>query len=213
MDADKVNVYQSCDRAIKAMNRACVESFGRLKLARWDDVHIIREVTKVYRQSEQQARRKYRDVAIDAYILGMLMCGVEEKEARQLARKEITLAWVDDMLERVDPVTQFRFDAETKRKAYRLAEQLEVTPEKSKAIEKALRDWSRQIGQYAINITDYAIIRAFKDADVERVMWISVEDERRCVECKRRHRKIYQIDSIPPKPHWGCRCRIVPVIE
>ena len=213
MDADKVKIYQACDKAIKALNRANVELFGRMKMAKWDEIHVIRTVRTVYEQSETAARKRYRTVAIEAYVVGLMVCGFTEEEARRRARKEITQTWVDDILERTDPVTEFRFDAEADRKAARLAEQLEITTARSRAIDVALRYWSQQLGQYAINITDYAFIKAMKNAGVKKVKWISVRDERRCQTCRTRDGHVYSIDAIPPKPHWGCRCILMPVME
>lgn len=212
MAADK-KVYQSCDRAIRAMDRENVEAFGRMKMAKWDELHIIRTVVSVYTQSAKRARKRYFGVAWDAYMIGLLLCDIPDAKAQQMVKKAITLTWVDDVLERVDPVTQFRFDRETERKAYRLAETLEVTTERQKAVDKALRDWSRQLGQYAINFTDYAIIKAFADAGIKRVMWMTQRDERVCSECSDLNGQIFEIDHVPPKPHWGCRCELMPVRE
>lgn len=206
-------VYQSCDRAIKAMDRENVEAFGRLKMAKWDELHIIRTVVAVYTQSAKRARKRYFGVAWDAYLIGLMLCEIDAAKAQQMARKDITLTWVDDILERVDPVTQFRFDKETDRKAYRLAETLEVTTERQKAVGKALRDWSRQLGQYAINFTDYAMIKAFEDAGIKQVMWVTQRDERVCGECDDLDGQIFDVDKVPPKPHWGCRCELMPVME
>lgn len=44
--------------------------------------------------------------------------------------------------------------------------------------------------------------------------WLSIEDERRCVDCKNMHGKIYEIDEIPdPEPplHERCRCFLSPM--
>ena len=210
--AGNVKVYQSCDRAIRAMNRENVEAFGRLKMAKWDELHIIRTVTAVYTQSARRARKRYHGVAWDAYLIGLMMCGIPEKKARQMVREVITLTWVDRILERVDPVTQYRFDRETERKAYRLAEALEVAEKRNAEIDKALRLWSRMLSQYAINITDYAMIHAFEDAGVKRVRWVTQKDERVCSECASYDEKVFRINEIPTK-HWNCRCYLVPVLN
>ena len=195
------------------MDRENVEAFGRLKMAKWDELHIIRTVVAVYTQSAKRARKRYFGVAWDAYLIGLMLCEMDVDKAQQMVEKEITLTWVDDILKRVDPVTQFRFDKETDRKAYRLAETLEVTTERQKAVDKALKYWSRQLGQYAINFTDYAMIKAFEDAGVKQVMWVTQRDERVCGECDDLDGQIFDVDKIPPKPHWGCRCQLMPVNE
>ena len=44
--------------------------------------------------------------------------------------------------------------------------------------------------------------------------WLSIEDGRRCVPCKKMHGKIYEINEVPnPEPplHERCRCIISPM--
>ena len=206
-----VNYYAPCDVAIKAMDKEIVEDFGRLKMSKWDDINIIRTVVAVYRKETKKIRKRYWEVAYEAYILGTILLGIEATEARKMADKSITMEWVDRILDETNPVTLYRFNSEAERKAYRLAEQLEVGPDRNRLIDRAMKDWSRQFGQYAINFTDYAVYKAFDDAGEEKVQWLTVEDERRCHECKELHGKVFKIDEIPPKPHYGCRCRITRV--
>lgn len=206
MSAEKIRIYEPCDKAIQEMNRENLKAFGRLKLAKWDELNVVREITRVYHESARKARRKYYDVAFEAYLMAMSMCGVEAKKARKMAGKAITSEWVDEILDRTDFVTLFRFDSETDRKAYRLVEALGATKKRNEEIDKALRLWSRQLGQYAINFTDYAAIRAFEDAGVDMVQWISQHDTRVCTECHALDGQIFRIDEVPRKPHWGCRC-------
>lgn len=61
-----------------------------------------------------------------------------------------------------------------------------------------------------IDITDKAVEQAYLDNDVEKVVWVTIKDERRCVECRKRDGKIYDIAKVPPKPHLGCRCYLLP---
>ena len=213
MDASKVNYYEPCDRAIQSMNRENLDAFGRMKITRWDRVNVIQTVMAVYRQSVKRARKHYYEVAIEAYILGAEMCGMDTKKAHRMASKSITLEWVDKVLDQTDFVTLYRFMSEADRKAYKLAETLEVSRDKDFEINKALRYWSQQLGQYAINMTDYAIVKAFADCGVPFVQWVSEKDSKVCNECYSYNGQIFRINEIPAKPHWGCRCRIVPVFR
>ena len=208
-----VNYYAPCDVAIKNLNREIVEEFGRLKMAKWDEVNIIRSVATVYRQSAMKARKRYYEVAAEAYILAMIMIGEDTRKAHAMADKKITQKWVDEILDRTDAVTLYRFNTEAERKAYRLAEQLEVGTDRNRLIDRAMKEWSRQVGQFAITFTDEAVIQAFMDAGVEFVEWVSEHDQRTCGYCKERDGLQYPIDEIPTKPHYGCRCRIRPVKE
>lgn len=206
MKAEKIRIYDACDRAIQEMNRENLRSFGQLKLAKWDQLHVVRDITKTYHESARKARQKYYEVAFEAYLLILAMCDVEPKKAHQMAEKAITGEWVDEILDQTDPVTLFRFNSETDRKAYRLVEAIGVAESRNAEIDKALRLWSKQLGQYAINFTDYAAIKAFEDAGAEMVKWITQRDERVCNECHALDGQIFRIDEIPRKPHWGCRC-------
>ena len=213
MDAKDIRIYEACDKAIQEMNRESLRDFGKLKLAKWDELNVIQTVSKVYTASARNARKKYYEVAFEAYVLAMTMCGEDAKDAHRKAEKAIDAEWVNEILERTDFVTLYRFDTEMERKAYRLAEALEVSNERDFEINKALRFWSQQLGQYAINMTDYAVLQAFADAGVEKVMWVSEHDNRVCNECHSYDGQVFEIDELPVKPHWGCRCHYIPVLD
>ena len=208
-----VKIYSACDRAIREMDRENVEAFGRLKMADWDEVNVIRTVKAVYRTAQKRARKRYYEVGFEAYLLAMAMCGAEPGKAHQMAEKAITEEWVDSVLTETDPLTLYRFDSEAERKAYRLAEALEIAQDRNREIDKALRYWSQQLAQYAINVTDYAAIQAFKDYGIRKVRWVSEQDGRECSKCHGLDEQVFDIDDIPVKPHLKCRCRLMPAKE
>jgi len=211
MDVRTVDYYGACDKAIQGMNRSNLEAFGRLKMAKWDELNIIREVKTVYRKSAREAKKRYYEVAIEAYLLMCALCDIPPRKAHAMAEKAISDEWIDGVLQETDFVTLYRFDTETERKAYRLAEALEVAENRNAEIDKALRFWSQQLGQYAINFTDYAMIMAMQDAGVKWVEWVTMKDEKVCHECGTLDGRIFPIDEVPAKPHWNCRCRLAPV--
>ena len=212
MTDSRKEVYAACDKAIQAMNRWNLEEFGRLKMAKWDEVNIIRTVTAVYRAGAKKARKRYQRVAYYAYMYGLRLCGILPQKAAKMAQKAITDEWIDRILTETDFITLYRFDAETERKAYRLAESLEAAQDKDQEINKALRFWSQQLGQYAINVTDYAVVQAFQDYGLKEIEWETAKDEKVCAECYALDGQIFPIDEVPAKPHWGCRCYYRPVL-
>lgn len=205
----EVDIYAACDRAIKSMDRDCLRDFGKLKLAKWDELQVIRTVKAMYRREAKKARQHYYEVAFEAYLLALGFCGVTGKKAHRMAEDVITDEWLEDILEETDFVTLYRFKTEAERKAMRLAEALEVAEDRDFEIDKALRYWTQQLAQYAINFTDYAVIQAYQDADVEYVKWVSIPDEKRCKECARLDGQVFRIDEVPSK-HPRCRCRLMP---
>ena len=157
-----INYYEAADRAIQAMNRDTVREFGRLKTAKFDELNIIQQVNTLYRRQTQKAKQRYFEVGFEGYILGLYLCGFDNRKAHRMA-------------------------------------------------EKAMRYWSKQTGQYAIDVTDEAVKLAYSDAGIEEVMWITARDELVCDECGPLDGKVFPIDRVPPKPHWGCRCKRYPV--
>lgn len=224
-------VYESCDKAIKILNRKSMKEFNSLKLADFDNLNVIRTVRKMYRKLAKQAEQEYRKVAYDAYMYGMWLCWLEWEERREkaekMAEKAITKEWVREILEQTDFVTLYRFDSETERKADRLIEAIAVVEgsdergaalrsmrfNRNDQIDGALRAWSKQVGQYAINVTDYAVLKAFKDAGVEEAEWVTETDHRVCSYCHSMSGKRYKVDEFPSKPHINCRCTAKPVLK
>ena len=213
MDVKTVDYYGACDRAIQAMNRSNLAAFGRLKLAKWDEINVIREVKAVYRKSAKEAKKRYYEVAFEAYLLMLALCGIPAKKAHEMAERAITDEWINGVLQETDFVTLYRFETETERKAIRLAETLEVAQDRDMEINKALRFWSQQLGQYAINFTDYAMLMALMDAKVEFAEWVTMKDEKVCRECGSMDHQVFRVDEYPSKPHLGCRCRMRPVFQ
>lgn len=209
----KYDVYGPADDAIKRMNRRNLKAFDRLRLMKNDEINLIREVSKVYRESAKYARQCYYEIAVQVYIVAAILGHMTNAEATKEVDDDITLDWVDEMLEETDFVTLYRFDRETERKAQRLAETLSATDKWNDEIDKALRYWTLQVGQYAINVTDRARLEAFMRAGVKRVKWNTEKDERVCAECHKMDGKVFDIEDAPPKMHINCRCFYTPVFD
>lgn len=226
MNGMDVGIYEPCDRAIQEMNRQNLKAFGKLKLADFDRLNVIRTVKQVYRKAAKEAEKKYFEVAYEAYILGLIMCEVDVKKTAKMADKAITAEWVDDILTQTDFVTLYRFDTEAERKAERLVEAIAVAEDvegrgdqkrsmyinRDAQIDQALKMWTKQLGQYAINVTDYAVLQAFEDAGVQEAEWVCARDEKVCSSCRGMHGKRYKLSEFPSKPHINCRCTARPIL-
>ena len=221
-----MNYYAAADRLIQEVNRIGVRKFGELKGKDLDDLKAVMTVLELYEYLLKILRKKAYSVAFEAYVIMLMECGVESRKAHQMAEKAIDEGWIDEILHTTDPVTLYRFDSETGRKADRLIEALAAfsggdgrMPGTSAGgavgrdleIDRAMRNWSRAVGWFAIWLTDEASIQAMRDAGIERVRWNTVPDERRCHECRELDGRVFLIDELPPKPHRGCRCWWTPV--
>lgn len=200
-------MYEFTDNVIRYLNREYIEIFSKLKskvsrkrLARIDEVTILGEVEESFRTLEQITQPMLLQVANWAYHN---YCPVGS----------LTEMWLTGFLDGYSPVTKYVFSQEVKRKKSRLYEALVATNGSVKEIDAALRYWSQMIAEYAVEVTDAATRAAFEDMDITEVEWFTEEDERVCSECGARHGKVYPLDKIPPKPHWGCRCYLLPHIS
>lgn len=205
-------IYDNADKAIRAMNRQNLKEFGKLKLAKWDELNVVRAVGKTYDDSVRMAKRRYYEIAFEAFIVAMLEARIDNKDATRKAEEVITNDWILDMLEEVDPVTLYAFLPETERKKQRLIEALAVATNRNAEIDKALRYWTQQVSQYADNSVFRARLEAFRKAGIEQVIWVTQEDDRVCEDCEPLDGQIFDVDNVPDPPHWGCRCTLRSVI-
>jgi len=221
-----MDYYGPADEGIRQMNRDNLRAFSRLKLADFDRIGIIRTVLDLYETQRKKAKKKYLEIGLEAYLLGLIFAGksLSDKVARSMAEKAITPEWIDEMLSETDFVTLYRFNPETERKAQRLIEALSLLAEGNAArmpgttveemrnalIDNALKQWTKQLGQYAINVTDAAVVMALDDAGVGWVRWVTERDQRVCTDCHQLDGRVFRIDEVPTKLHWNCRCRLTP---
>lgn len=205
--------FEAADRAVRDMNKRNLRAFDGLKTLKFDELNVMRSVKKVYDDAVRIAKRRYRQLAMDAYIASLILAGISPEEAEERAEDSITEDWVLDMLEDYDAVTHYRFDTEVDRKKQRLAEAILSQNDKVAEVNKALRLFSQQLAQYADNSVIRATLDGYRDAGVKKVRWETEDDERVCRTCGKRNGKVYAIDRVPPAPHWRCRCQLWPVID
>ena len=66
---------------------------------KFDELNVQKTVSKVYDNSVSIAKRRYRQIAEDAYLEALILAGMEREKAEELAEESITDDWVLDMLE------------------------------------------------------------------------------------------------------------------
>lgn len=203
-------MFEYADAAIRYMNRRNLRSFKRLRQLKFDELNILESVSEVYDQVAKMAKKQYLEVARYAYMAALVALGESEKEAKEAASEEITEDYIIEMLDEYDPVTLYQFFPELERKKQRLIEALIASHQKQSEVDKALRYLTLQLSQYADKAELEATLQAYKDAGIKRVRWITQEDEKVCSTCFPRDGKVYDIDKVPDRPHYRCRCEIVP---
>ena len=199
-------VYSYADILIREMNKRNLRLFGKLKLLRLDELNVMQTVSRVYEESASLAERRFESIYADAYEAAYLLATGKEKEADESVIDD----WLLDMLEDFDAVTHYRFNEEKERKKARTAEALIATKIESREVDKALRFWTLQVSQYADRSVDDGRIQAFRDAGVKRVVWRTEEDTRVCADCDELEGKVFDIEDVPEKVHFRCRCWVEP---
>lgn len=196
-------MYDYTDKIISYLNQLFIAKFSKLKtLFSFDELNVIQTTKALYAELNTIVREK----------LFLLATTVYEQYADG-DNSSITEDWLNDILSDYDSITKYVYEHEVERKCARLAESLVASSTKNAEIDRALRYWSSMVTQYAIEVTDKAVLQAYKDNGVQKVKWVSLNDKRRCKVCERRHGKVYDINKIPPKPHIGCRCYFEAIME
>lgn len=203
-------IYSYADKAIKDMNRRNLRAFSKLKQLKFDELNIMQTVTETYDASARLAKKRYFQIAYEAYIAALVLAAVEKAKAEDMAEESITEDWVLDMLEEYDPVTLYQFLPEAERKKQRTVEALIASHDKGESVDKALKLWTLQVDHYADKSVDEATLGGYKAAGVDKVKWVTAKDDRVCKICRERNGKVYPIDKVPDKPHYRCRCYLIP---
>jgi len=193
----------------------------RLRLTVFDEINSLflkKLINTVYENIKEQAVNAYQKIAERTY-----------KEAFDLAKQlgyesgtynPILLEAITDWLLEYDMTTGYVFFNEIERKRDRFFEQLmgifinKTTVNDSltaSVYKKANKYVSDQIAEYGDIIAYKAMVKAYRDAGVKKVIWFSEHDNSVCGVCLELSGQEYDIDKVPPKPHWGCRCWLLPI--
>lgn len=215
--------YQYADTVIKKLKKRIPRLLNdtRLRLTAFDEINSLflkKLLEDAYEEIESQATYAYLNIAERTY-----------REAFDLAKQlgyesgtynPIWLGIITDWLLEYDLTTGYMFENEFKRKRDRLFERLMGVFISKKSIndpltmliyKKAGKYISDQIAEYGDIITYKAMLKAYRDAGVKKVIWFSEHDNRVCDVCLNLSEQEFDIDDVPAKPHWGCRCWLLPL--
>ena len=205
-------MYKLLDKLLTNEMKRIRASFNHIGSMGFDELNVVntRKATqKMYDTFLKDNEGIYLKVARDAY----------KKATEGNKNAPIDREWLVGVLAGYNLVTGYLYNSEADRKRLRLNEQILTAREYGnrqmlhESLRRSANLWWTQTTQYGISVVDEATIKGFKDMGVKRVMWIAADDEKTCSTCGARDNKVYNINKIPPKPHYGCRCYVVPVKE
>lgn len=212
--AKKKKQYELTDLLITALTSELRREINRFEVTGFDELNAPR-VTRLTKEMVARLLKSNKR----AYLRIAKRATEEAAEEVNGVPISINDKYVDSMLAEYNPITGYLYLAEADRKRARLAEALIAAiligsrVDYRTQLKKFAVLWKTQTQQYAIDTVDKTRIRTLKKNGIKFVRWETEKDDRVCEECKKRNGKIYPINAIPSKPHYGCRCWIVPVTK
>lgn len=219
---------------MKKIKETITRAYKRLIHLAFDEVTVLtadKIAKEVYVTFKKKNKKEYEDIAADAIEYALLYLWdmrdkygdnedfVFDKETEKRIRDKLTPEkLVEKVLEEYNPVTGYLYERESERKQARLSEGMIAGKNNNdrdfyrKTIETNTNLWYTQSKQYAEDIADNTVIEVWKEVGVKKIRWVTQGDEKVCSECRPLDGKIFDIDKVPPKPHYRCRCLKVPVI-
>lgn len=196
--------YRLSDAATELLNRRATKRFedAKDKAAQngFDELSVL-EVT----------RTLYQDLARDNQEIFLELAQERYQEAEPHGEESPDLAWLLALLAAYNAVTKVIYDNDVDRKRQYTAEGINSSTAKVTEFRRGLHYWASITADYADIVTDESTLKAYRDAGVKRVRWVTAGDEKVCEICRERNGKVYSINAIPPKPHRRCRCVYQPV--
>lgn len=211
-------MYRNLDKLLAVAKKKLRAEFNRLGSMGFDELNVVN--TRKFTQSMfdrflADNEAMYLEVAKKAYSKAVKSAKAVGYSGEE--ETEIDGSWIETFLLGYNLVTGYLYGREADRKRLRLNEQILTAREYDSremfndSLRRSANLWWTQTVQYGVSAVDEATIAAFKDMGVEKVQWIAADDEKTCPTCGSRDGKIYDILKVPPKPHYGCRCRLAAV--
>lgn len=205
-------MYRKLDELLAKVRKRVKAGFNRVGAMGFDELSVIntRRVTKsLYEKLAADNEAAYLAAGKAAYKSASKGSGSVE---------EINSEWLAAVLASYNLVTGYLYDSEAERKRLRLSEQILTAREYDSrqmlndSLRRSANLWWTQTSQYGIDVVDAATLKAYKDTGVKKVRWIAEKDDKTCAVCQGRNGRVYDIDKVPRKTHYRCRCYLEPVI-
>lgn len=211
-------MYRKLDAFLARVKKLIRKLFNLLSLAGFDELNVLRVQQKtkdMYGEMDSFNRAEYRELAVYGYRYAEKYLTEEEKK-RLHSKHYDPDELVEMVLSDFNGVTGYVYGREMDRKRLRLFEAIcaAVAHHNRQTFTSNLRRsadlWYTQSMQYGIEVTGEAVLQAYRDAGVRRVRWVVVRDGRQCQHCDELDGRVFDINHVPPRPHIGCRCYLVP---
>ena len=200
------NYYDLADKAIELLNKRATKRFDDAKDEAAQDGFDELSVLSI-------TRTLYDNLSADNEEIFLELAQERYQEAEPRGEEPPDLAWLLALLAAYNAVTKYQYTNEVDRKRQYTAEGINSSTAKVTEFRRGLHYWAGLTADYADIVTDESTLKAYRDAGVRRVRWVTAGDEKVCETCRERNGKVYSINSIPPKPHRRCRCTFQAIMK
>ena len=210
-------MYRHLDKLLALAKKKMRAEFNRFVSFGFDELNVIntKKVTgEMFDRLMRDNEEMYLLVAKNAYSKAVKSAKEEGFSGKE---EVIDGALVEAVLLGYNAVTSYLYDKEADRKRLRLNEQILTAREYNDrqlyndSLRRTANLWWTQTAQYGISMVDAATLKGYKDMGVKEVLWHAADDDRTCAICNGRDGRIYKLNAVPEKPHYGCRCYVTPV--
>lgn len=216
-------MYERLDELLKSLDDVLRKEINRLDVTGFDELNALtaKNMLKDMLERLLKANNKaYKELVRQASIeASQEVVAMYEEEGKKLKPKTIypTESYIDGILGEANPITNYLYYPEADRKRSRLYEAIMVallTRNRTKYhdnLRKFASLWHTQTVEYGITVVDKARMNTLVANGIEKVMWVAEKDEKTCSVCRKRDGQIYSVKNVPSKPHYNCRCWLVPI--
>jgi len=187
----------------------------------FDELNVVRvanETKELFKRLLSFNKAEYKKIVAEAriYALSYLPENRKTKVEKETGSDQWFEEFVDYWLGTYNYVTGYLYEKEAERKRLRLSEELSTARQfhdrkrYSTSLAKTANLWFTQSGQYAIDLEDKTCLDIWKKAGVEQVQWLAEDDHKTCSVCRKLDGQIFDIDKVPNKTHYNCRCVVIP---
>ncbi len=211
MKFDELNVLKTVSAAYAEISEFVEEQYRELAKATYDDMWeylLVMGLLDDEKAKRRKAARGESKSVTEAYV-EISAARKEQRKPKPTAVKAVTKETVNKLLDGYNPVSGYVFRHEIERKAAKIAESIlaaQTTGDRDKAISKALKQLSGQIAEYTDQVVTETTKDVYESAGVVLVKWETKNDSRVCNACEGLKGQIFELEKVPPKPHFGCRC-------
>ena len=187
--------YGLADKVIAYLTKRYIKLFNKVRGLAFDELNVISVSHEIYDTALEETKREFERLSKRVY-----------KKYHKTDSEFDSEGFVLALLLAYNPTTKYVYENEVDRKRARFVEGLLSSETPLAEVKTFQKLWIAMNKIYADEVAFHTMIQAYKDSGVEKVRWVTSEDERRCKTCGAMHGKVYDIDKVPSKPHLNCRC-------